>query len=113
MKRVLTLIPIVGIFTTGILVSVPKSASAYCVHNLTGGPIRGYDTARSFGTWGKDLKPDQRDCCPGNNKECQNTTVRIESVQGSKGNGSCEINPGNHGLVEVRYHNYKMVCNVR
>jgi hypothetical protein len=74
MKKVLPLIPTVGIFTiftAGILVSAPKSASAFCVHNLTGDYIRGDDSVRqgwltalamSTKTWAKTLAPDQRDC---------------------------------------------------
>ncbi len=47
MKKALTLISTLGIFTTlttGIIVSAPESAAAFCVHNLTGGPIAAYDS---------------------------------------------------------------------
>jgi hypothetical protein len=118
MKRMLALISTVGIFTTfttGILVSVPKSASAYCVHNLTGTTIRGWDKNGEWNVWMKTLAPDQRDCCPGKNEECQNATLEIftEEIYNSKGRGGCTIDVGPHQLVEVRYHNHQMHCMVR
>ena len=62
MKKVLNgLIPTVGllsILTTGFLVSAPEPASAYCVHNLTGETIRGYDKWYHSRSWKETLQPE-------------------------------------------------------
>jgi hypothetical protein len=122
MKRPLFLIPTVGIFTfftTAIFVSAPKSASAYCVHNLTGSSIKGWDIRNEKdyfinpAYWKKTLGPDQRDCCPGKFKECKNAEIYIQAEPNGNGLGSCQMRPGNHGLVEVRYRDRLMVCTVR
>ncbi len=129
MKRVPTLILAVGtyiILTSGIIISTHKDAYAYCVHNYTGGIITGEDSmyrsliggalGRLAGIWKKTLEPNQRDCCPGDRKECKDRTIYIKpgGYQNPElhRSGSCELKPGDHGLIEVRYKDYKMVCNV-
>ena len=105
------------IFTTGILVSAPKSASAFCVHNLTGAPIIGDDVRRTAERdehrWAKYLNPNQKNCCPGNRRECQGAELVITSRESRNGTGDCTLSPGDRGLVEVRYRDRQMVCNVR
>ena len=117
MKRALTLIPIVGIFTTGILVSVPKSASAYCVYNKAAFSVHGIDTRKGdtgFLTkyWEKSLNPGNRDCCPGNNKECQGATIRVTGDQ----NTSCQAGVDAHGWIVVHStstpNGLRLDCNV-
>lgn len=102
MKRALTLIPIVGIFTTGILVSVPESASAYCVYNKAAFTVHGKDTRKqNLGFlnkyWEQSLAPGGKDCCPGNNKECQGATIRVTGDQDS----SCEAGVDARGWIVV------------
>ena len=116
MKKVLSIISSVSIFvsfTTSVWVYESKPASAFCVHNLTGGPIYGKDHLKHWrgdGLWEKNMREDEKDCCPGKNRECQDRLLKIESRPGGKGEGSCLLRPGNHGLVEVRYSDYKMHC---
>lgn len=115
MKRALTLIPTLGIFTiftTSILVSAPKSASAYCVHNLTGGDIRAMNRHRTNNSFLTYLGPDQKGCCPGKRRECQGNVVQVIGSN-DKGEGECNVATPNHALLEVRYKDRKMVCNLR
>lgn len=128
MTKALTLISTLGIFTTlatGILVLAPESASALCVHNLTGGPIvardgsihsYAYNSSRldpnTRGVfWEHSMSPDQKECCPAGEGNCPDEKVEIYSVQGSKGKGSC-VRDHRNGLVEVRYKDFEMTCNV-
>ena len=102
MKRALTLIPIVGILTTGILVCVPKSASAYCIYNKAAFPVHGVDTRKGDQLipdkyWEKDIPKDGKDCCPGNNKECQGARIKVTGDQ----NSSCEAPVDAHGSISV------------
>lgn len=117
MKRALTLIPILGIFTTGILVSVPKSASAYCVYNKAAFSVDGQDTRKGDKGflnrfWQKSLNPGGKDCCPGNNKECQGATIRVTGDQ----NSSCQAGVDAHGWIVVHStstpNGLRLDCNV-
>jgi hypothetical protein len=103
MKRALTLIPIVGIFTTGILVCVPKSASAYCVYNKAAFTIDAYDTNNlRAGAWGKTLGQGGKNCCPGDHKECQNATIHASKAGEDKNSKiSCEARVDAHGWIVV------------
>lgn len=112
MKRALTLIPTLGsftIFTTAILVSAPKSASAYCVHNLTGEVIASSDLSTRIQ---KLLAPDEKYCCSGKNQECGKAEVKVKG-EGKNGTGECTVSTPPHALLEVRYKDRRMVCNVR
>ena len=113
MKRVLTLISTVGIYsilTTGIFVSVPKSVSAYCINNLTGGFIR-HNILNFDDTKYSDLPPEFKACCPPADRVCRNEFL-IESMEGSKGEGKCKFRPGvTNYVVEVRYKDRRMACN--
>ncbi len=99
MKRALTLIPIVGILTTGILVCVPKSASAYCVYNKAEFPVHGVDTRKGDwdGYWEKNIPQNGKDCCPGNNKECQGATIKVTAPRSD----SCEARVDARGWIVV------------
>ena len=117
MKRVLTLIPIVGIFTTGILISVPESASAYCVYNKAAFPVDGVDTRRRGGSLDKKwehlgMKQGERGCCPGNKSECQGATIRVTGDRDS----SCEARVDDRGWIVVHskadQNGITLQCNV-
>ncbi len=100
MKRVLTIISIVGTFTTGIFVSLPKPAYAYCVYNKTDFTIQGEDTRRIGGSidkkWTNSIAKNERDCCPGDRSECHGATIRVEG-----GGASCEADVDARGWIVV------------
>jgi hypothetical protein len=102
MKRALTLIPIVGIFTTGILVCVPKSASAYCVHNKAAFRVHGVDTRKQDRAipdkyWEQGLNPGAKDCCPGDKSECQGATIKVTAPRSRP----CEARVDARGWIVV------------
>lgn len=115
MKRVLAIISIVGTFTTGIFVSLPKPAHAYCVYNKTAFTIQGEDTRRLGGSvdkkWANSIDKDGRDCCPGDKSECQGATIRVEG-----GGDSCEAAVEAHGWIVVHStatpQGIKLQCNI-
>ncbi len=95
MKTELPIIPTISILiivTSSIIIFTPKSASAFCVENLTGRHIWGKDVERaSFADnrWRDVLDPGERGCCPGNNKECQNKEIEITLPRHSGGFATC------------------------
>lgn len=102
MKVALSLIPLVGMFTTGMFVFAPKSASAYCVYNKAAFKVHGEDTRKQgLGFlnkyWEQDLEPNTKGCCPGKNQECQGVTIRVTGEQ----NSSCEAAVDASGWIVV------------
>jgi hypothetical protein len=102
MKVVLSLIPVLGMFTTGVLVFVPKSASAYCVYNKAAFTVKGEDTRKNnLGFlnkyWQKELEKDAKDCCPGDHEECQGATIHVTGEQKS----SCEAAVDARGWIVI------------
>ena len=103
MKSALALIPLVAIFTTGILVSLPESVFAYCVYNDSQNNVTGRDTRKVKGQqdpyWRKSLPArGGKDCCPGKNEECQNATIYVTT----DGSGySCRAAVDAHGWVVI------------
>jgi hypothetical protein len=118
MKKALTLISILfsilGIITTGIVVSIGKPASAYCVYNKAAFSVLGVDTRKGAwdGYWENSLAPGDKDCCPGKNEECQNAKIRVTGEQ----NSSCEASVDAHGWIVVHStstpNGLRLDCNV-
>ncbi|MBD2363664.1 hypothetical protein H6G36_21135 [Anabaena minutissima FACHB-250] len=112
MKKILSLILVIGMIPAGSFFFTSKRASAFCVYNKTSDSISGSDTRRTaqFGEkhWRKDLNPGQRDCCPGNNSECQGATIFIVNNSGQ----SCKVKVGAHQALVVSKRRNQLICRV-
>jgi hypothetical protein len=118
MNRTLTLIPIIGIFTTSLLVSIPRSVSAYYVHNKATYAVNGIDTSKGnsgFLTkhWQKSsLTPGSKDYYPSNNNECQCATIKVTG----KLNSSCQAGADAKGKSVIystsTSNGVKLDCNI-
>jgi hypothetical protein len=118
MKKLSSLILVVGIIINSYLISTSKPAFAYCVYNKSDISIHGADTRRHLFDkyWNSHLAPGARDCCPGSNSECQNATIRIVRPADNArtpGNRVCQVQVGASQALVVTNKGKQLFCKVK